>query len=192
MSSLPNAERRALLALARRAIVEAVVNNRLLEIPSPAGALARPSGAFVTLHHHGRLRGCIGQIEPVDSLAATVARCAVSAALEDPRFHPVTPEELGELEIEVSILSPLQPIRPEQIEVGTHGLIVTRGRMRGLLLPQVATQYCWTRERFLEETCVKAGLERDDWKDPAARIDAFTAEVFSEAELRSEQEAQAS
>jgi AmmeMemoRadiSam system protein A len=192
MSPLLNAERRILLALARRAIIEAVVNNRLLEVPPPVGALARPSGAFVSLHRHGRLRGCIGQIEPADSLAVTVARCAVSAAVEDPRFYPVTPEELGELEIEISILSPLQLIQPEQIEVGKHGLLVTRGRMRGLLLPQVATQYRWTRERFLEETCYKAGLERDDWKDPAARVEAFTAEVFSEADLRSEQRAQAS
>jgi len=192
MSRLPSEERRVLLGLARRAIVEAVRHGRVPEVPSPTGRLSQHSGAFVTLHCRGRLRGCIGQVEPAYPLANTVTRCAVAAAQEDPRFDLVRPEELSELEIEISILSPLEPIRPEQIEVGVHGLMVSRGGLRGLLLPQVATQYGWTREHFLEETCVKAGLERNAWKDSATRIEAFTAEVFSEADFRAEQRAQAS
>jgi len=179
-----------LLDLARRVIVEAVLHGRFFQPPAPAGELAKLSGAFVTLHEQGRLRGCIGQVEPVEPLANAVARCAVSAALEDPRFYPVRAEELGNLEIEISILSRLEPVQPDEIEVGRHGLVVTQGRRRGLLLPQVATQYRWARERFLEETCAKAGLERDAWKDSATRIESFTAEVFSEAEFRAGQQAQ--
>ena len=146
----------------------------------------------MSLHRRGHLRGCIGQIEAVDPLAETVARCAVASALEDPRFPPVRAEEIAELEIEISVLSPLTRITPEEIKVGTHGLLISCGAMRGLLLPQVATQYHWDRERFLGETCWKAGLERDAWKDPATRLEAFTAEVFSEADFRAEHKAQAS
>lgn len=191
MSPLPSEERRTLLELARRAIVEAVHSRRPPEISPPAPALGQRAGAFVSLHSRGRLRGCIGQVEPVEALTGAVARCAVSAALEDPRFEPVRPEEVADIEIEISILSPLAPIQPGEIEVGKHGLLVTRARLRGLLLPQVATQYHWSRERFLEEACRKAGLERDAWKDPATRVEAFTAEVFSEADFRSERRARA-
>lgn len=115
-----------------------------------------------------------------------VAHCAKAAALEDPRFSPLSPQELVEIEIEISVLSPIEPIAPDQIESGKHGLVVTRGSIRGVLLPQVAAEFQWTAERFLEETCVKAGLERDAWKDAATQIEAFTAEVFSESEFRSE------
>jgi len=192
MSPLPSEDRRALLELARRAIVETVQARPLTEVSPVSLALRERAGAFVSLHLRGRLRGCIGQVEPVEALAEAVARCAVAAAAEDPRFEPVSPGELADLEIEISILSPLTPIQPEKIEVGKHGLLVTRDRMRGLLLPQVATQYHWPRERFLEEACRKAGLERDAWKDPASRIEAFTAEVFSEADFRGERRARAS
>lgn len=192
MSPLSNDERRAVLGLARRAIVEAVCHNRILDVPSPSGALATPSGAFVTLHRRGRLCGCIGQIVTTESLAEAVARCAVLAATRDPRFHPVHPEDLGELEIEISVLSPLEPIEPEAIEVGRHGLMVAREQQRGVLLPQVAIEHRWTRERFLEETCAKAGLEPHAWKDASTKVLAFTAEVFSEAHFRAPQQAQAS
>ncbi len=192
MSPLPNEERLVLLELARRAIVETVRARPLPAVPPVSLALRERAGAFVSLHLRGRLRGCIGQVEPVEALAEAVARCAVAAAVEDSRFEPVTPGELAELEIEISILSPLTPIQPEEIEVGKHGLLVTRERTRGLLLPQVATQYHWPRERFLEEVCRKAGLERDAWKDPASRIEAFTAEVFSEADFQGERHARAS
>lgn len=183
MSPLPSEERRTLLDLARRAIVFAVEHHRWAEGGIPTGILKQPAGAFVTLHHRGRLRGCIGQVEAVDSLAHVVARCAVSAALEDPRFQPLSRRELAGVEIEISVLSSLAMISPAEIEVGKHGLIVTRGRNRGVLLPQVPVQYQWTVERFLEETCLKGALEREAWRDSATRIQAFTAEVFSEAEF---------
>ena len=192
MSLLCSEDRRALLDLARHAVVEAVCHGRVLEFPPPSGALAAPGRAFVTLHRSGRLCGCIGQIVTTESLAETVARCAVMAATRDPRFHPVHPEDLGELEIEISVLSPLEPIEPEAIEVGRHGLMVAREQQRGVLLPQVAIEHRWTRERFLEETCAKAGLEPHAWKDASTKVLAFTAEVFSEAHFRAPQQAQAS
>jgi AmmeMemoRadiSam system protein A len=184
MSPLSSHERRALLDLARRAIVEAVGHERLPEIPTLTGALAQPAGAFVTLHRRGQLCGCIGQVGPTESLAETVVSCAIGAATKDPRFEPPSAEEIGELEIEISVLSAVEPIDPQTISVGRHGLLVVRGNSRGVLLPQVATEHGWTRERFLEETCGKAGLESDAWKDSATRVLAFTAEVFSETDFQ--------
>lgn len=192
MSPLPSDERRALLALARQAISEAVQHRPLPEPANVSPELQREAGAFVSLHLRERLRGCIGQVEPLQSLAATVISCAAAAATEDPRFDPVSLGDLAHLEIEVSVLSPRAPIRPEEIEVGKHGLLVSRARMRGLLLPQVATQYHWSRERFLEETCRKAGLDSDAWRDPMTTVEAFTAEVFSDADFPAQQRAQAS
>jgi AmmeMemoRadiSam system protein A len=192
MSPLSSGDRRALLELARRAIVEAAHRRPVPPVLLHTPELARPGGAFVSLHQRGRLRGCIGQMEALEPLAQTVARCAAAAATEDPRFAPVQPQELDELEIEISVLSPLFPISPEQVEVGRHGLLVSRGWQRGVLLPQVAAEFRWTPQRFLEETCRKAGLEADALRDPATRIQAFTAEVFSEAETRSEPRARAS
>ncbi len=180
MSPLQDEDRVALRNLARQAIHVAVLSGRLPVPPVVSGALAEPSGAFVTIHRLGLLRGCIGQIEPVESLAHTVMRCAVAAALDDPRFAPVQPEELAELRVEISILSLLKRIRPEEVVVGVHGLLVARGRMRGVLLPQVADERHWNAERFLEETCLKAGLERDAWKEPAVSIEAFTVEIVSD------------
>ena len=192
MSPLPSDERRALLALARLAISEAVQHRPLPEPANLSPDLENPAGAFVSLHLRGRLRGCIGQVEPLQSLAAAVASCAVAAATEDPRFDPVSREDIPQLEIEVSVLSPRAPIRLEEIEIGKHGLIVSRARMRGLLLPQVATQYQWNPERFLEETCRKAGLDGDAWRDPMTTVEGFTAEVFSDADFPAQQRAQAS
>jgi AmmeMemoRadiSam system protein A len=192
MSSLPSDERRALLELARRAICEAVLHNRYLETPMQFAGELPPAGVFVTLHRQGRLRGCIGQLEGIDSLQGAVVYCAVAAAMHDPRFPPVAPEEIAELGIEISILSRPERIEPSQIQVGRHGLLVTRGRMRGVLLPQVPVQFHWNAQRFLEECCRKAGLDRDAWKDPATRIEAFTSEVFSEADLAAHPRAQAS
>ncbi len=126
-----------------------------------------------------------------ESLAATVARCAIGAACEDPRFRPLRPEEIAELEIEISVLSPVDAVKPEAIEVGRHGLVVGQGGRRGVLLPQIPVEHGWTRERFLEETCLKAGLEPNAWKDPATILLAFTAEVFSEADFRAERQARA-
>jgi AmmeMemoRadiSam system protein A len=183
MSRLSSDDCRALLDLARRAISSAI-EKRILEFPPYSAALAAPAGAFVTLHHGGQLRGCVGQVESPDSLAETAARAAVNAALHDSRFSPVKAGEVRNLEIEVSVLSAPEPIAPEAILVGHHGLLVVKGEYRGLLLPQVATERRWSRQRFLEESCAKAGLPRDSWRDPSARIFAFAAEVFSDTSLR--------
>ncbi len=183
MWQLSKDEQRYLLDLARRAILAATQGQELPEDEPSSDVLKHPSGAFVSLHKRGRLRGCIGYILPGKALWQTVRDCALSAAFEDPRFDIVQAEELAELEIEISVMSGFETIRPEEIRVGTHGLLVTQGAFRGLLLPQVATQYRWNVEQFLEETCLKAGLRPDAWKDPVTRIEAFTALVFSESHL---------
>ena len=129
------------------------------------------------------MRGCIGHLEAASpSLGLAVFWAAQAAALEDPRFEPVRPEEVSELTIEISVLAPFEEIAAEKIVPGTHGIVIQHGRRRGLLLPQVATEHKLTREEFLEETCVKAGLPRGAWRDAATRIFAFTAEVFSEVD----------
>jgi AmmeMemoRadiSam system protein A len=145
------------------------------------------AGAFVTLRQRGRLRGCIGQIGSGQLLLETVAHCAKAAALEDPRFDALRPEEVGGTEIEISVLSPLEEIAPDGIEAGKHGLIVGRGGQRGVLLPQVAIECGWAAGRLLEEACVKAGLARDAWQQPDTKIQSFTAEVFCESDFRPEQ-----
>jgi uncharacterized protein len=190
MPSLGSHEKQLLLQMARRALVLAAEGRDPFEGFSTNGGLGRGRGAFVTLRSSGRLRGCIGQLSSNDPLTQVVAYCARAAALEDPRFDPVRPNELATIEIEISVLSSLETIAPAEIEVGKHGLVVSQAWQRGVLLPQVAAEFHWGAERFLEETCVKAGLGRDAWKDPATRIDAFTAEVFSESDLgRGAQEA---
>ncbi len=171
-------ERRHLLKLAHEAI-EAALNSREVDCAAPSEHLAEKRGAFTTLHLGGHLRGCVGYVFPVRSLCRTVAETAVSAAFHDTRFPPVTPEEAPQLDIEISILSPLQPIAPDDVEVGKHGLVVTLGARRGLLLPQVPIEYGWDRETFLAETCHKAGLPEDAWQH-GATLEAFTAEVFRE------------
>jgi AmmeMemoRadiSam system protein A len=185
MSSLAEREKQLLLQLARSALalgVAAGAGNKppMQDFPNE-DFLQQPAGAFVTLHRRGRLRGCVGQLPGRDSLAEVVAHCARSAALHDSRFDPVTTAELSDIEIEVSVLSALEDLTLEAIEAGKHGLVVSQGTQRGVLLPQVASQFNWPAQRFLEETCLKAGLEREAWKDPATRVQAFTAEVFSES-----------
>lgn len=182
MCPLTKAEKLILLDVARRSLDCAVQKRSSAEIFSPESESFLASGAFVTLRRRGRLRGCIGQIGAPQPVLPLVAYCARAAALDDPRFRPVDRGELPEIEIEVSILSALEPITPERIEIGKHGLMVTRDARRGVLLPQVAPQYGWDVTRFLEETCRKAGLDRGAWREEAARIDGFTAEVFSESE----------
>jgi AmmeMemoRadiSam system protein A len=186
MSSLGSREKQLLLGVARRAVTVAAEGREYLEVLPEEPHLEPSGGAFVTLHRRGRLRGCIGQVNATQSLVRIVAYSAKAAALEDPRFEPIRPDELAELEIELSVLSLLEEIAPGRIEAGKHGLMVSRDWQRGILLPQVATEFRWTAERFLAETCVKAGFERDAWKDPGTRIYAFTAEVFSESDFRPE------
>ena len=126
--------------------------------------------------------GCVGHIESDEALGELVARCAISSALHDSRFRPVKPEEISELKIEISVLYPPKRIVPEAVEIGQHGLIVAHGGARGLLLPQVASERNWSRERFLDETCLKAGLLASAWREQGTEIYAFTADVFSEEE----------
>jgi uncharacterized protein len=181
MSPLTEATKQTLLDVARRAVILAVERRELLEDLPQDEAVQQAAGAFVTLHRHGKLRGCVGQLASKEPLVSVVAYCGMAAALEDPRFTPMTMADLDGLAIEISVLSPLIEISSEQIEPGKHGLMVTQGGQRGVLLPQVAAEFGWTGLRFLEETCVKAQLERDAWKQAGTRVQAFTAEVFSEA-----------
>lgn len=175
------AERHALLRLARAAVAARVAGG-----PPPAPGEDVPdtrAGAFVTLRRpDGELRGCIGHIEADRPVAEIVTHVAASAATEDPRFTPVMPAELAALELEVSVLGPLEridPRDPSEIDIGRHGLVIEQGGRRGLLLPQVATEWGWDREEFLSHLCAKAGLPRDAWK-AGATVYRFEAEVFSE------------
>jgi AmmeMemoRadiSam system protein A len=172
------AQQRALLEIARAAVTEATTGRRL-DRPHAAD-FPEVAGAFVTLKRDGRLRGCIGTLQCRLPLAEEIARVAVSAAREDPRFAPLTVSELDGLDVEVSVLGPLEPIDPhdpDAIVIGRHGLVVELGRRRGLLLPQVATEWAWDRRMFLSQTCVKAGLAPDSWQSGAA-VYRFAADVF--------------
>lgn len=185
---LTRTQKRALLDLARDAILvrlsrgTGAVPRILGEISDPT--LTRNCGAFVSLHVEGELRGCIGSIHAMNPLHRTVADMAVAAATGDSRFAPMSSADMRYADIEISVLSELSPAGLEDIEVGTHGLLIARKSKRGVLLPQVPTQYGWDAERFLGETCRKAGLAQDAWRSDAdVHIMVFTAEVFSESEL---------
>ncbi|MFH0990485.1 MAG: AmmeMemoRadiSam system protein A [bacterium] len=182
--NLTNAEKKELLTIARSSIASGVKGARN-QNPSPSSdTLQIPCGAFVTLKLHGELRGCIGYIEPRVPLYKTIGDVARKAAFEDPRFLPLLESEFNEIEIEISVMSPLQEISdPEEIIVGTHGLVVDAGYTRGLLLPQVATEYGWNRDTFLMHTCKKAGLPGDAWQKKNVTLFIFTSAVFSESEL---------
>ena len=182
MSCLSDADRKTLLDLARQAIVEAVCQGRLLHPLPSSEVLERRCGVFVSLHVKGKLRGCIGVLDGRERLGEGIVRCAAGAALEDPRFTRMQAEEVADAEIEISLMTPLEAIRPEEVEIGTHGLLVEQGGRRGLLLPQVALEHHLDRERFLEETCWKAGLARDAWKNPETKIYGFRCEIISEDE----------
>jgi AmmeMemoRadiSam system protein A len=178
---LTEADKNLLLAQARASIAAHLSNQPLPPVTEVSPELRERRGAFVSLHRRGNLRGCIGYLEAVKPLLETVREMAAAAAFHDPRFRPLGPEELADLEIEISVLSPMHLIKStDEIEVGQHGLYIVRGFSRGLLLPQVATEYKWDRLTFLEQTCNKAGLPQDAWKDPATKIYTFTADVFAE------------
>ena len=187
MPFLSEADRRSLLDLARRAIVEAVSLQNLAGGIPQNGVFVEKHGVFVTLLVRGRLRGCIGVIEAYEPLGEAIARCAASAALHDPRFAPVRADEIPSLQIEISLLSPPEPVVPESIEIGKHGLLIICGSKRGLLLPQVAQEHKFGREQFLEESCRKAGLHAKAWQEPETQILGFFCEVFSEEEEAGEE-----
>ena len=180
-------DRKWLLRLARRTLEH--LEPRGSEIPEESVLVAGqipepvldPRGAFVSLHAGGALRGCIGYVRPVAPLYRSVIENAVNAARCDPRFEPVRPDEVAGLEIEISAMRPPREIQDaNEVQVGRDGLIVSRKGRRGLLLPQVAAEYGWDREAFLQHTCRKAGLPDDAWRKPDTRIETFSAEVFSE------------
>lgn len=180
---LTESQRVVLLELAKRAIAAEVAGRRekhAVDIELPAS-----SGVFVTIKRRGNLRGCLGTLQCSRGLAGEVARCAADSASRDPRFTPVSLDEIPELSIEVSVLGPLEEIDPANLSViaiGQHGLVAELGVRRGLLLPQVATEWGWTVEQFLRQTCVKAGLPGDAWQN-GARIYRFDAEVFGDGPM---------
>jgi AmmeMemoRadiSam system protein A len=182
MTPLNESDQKILLHIAREALADYLNSAKIPEPPPQTPPLEQHCGSFVSLHRGKHLRGCVGLITSDKPLYLTVADCAVWAGIKDPRFPPVTREELSELNFEISVLSPPEDIAAEAIEVGRHGLIVSQGGMRGLLLPQVPMEWKWDRERFLQESCLKAGLPRDAWRR-GARIQAFTAQVFHESEV---------
>ncbi len=174
-------QREYLLKLARSSIRDHLKGARPESQAPDDDVSSRACGAFVTLKQKGRLRGCIGNIRSSDPLHETVSRMAVAAASEDPRFPPMHHRELDATHIEISVLSPMQKItNPESVVVGEHGLYIRRGHLSGLLLPQVPVEWGWDRETFLRQTCRKAGLPDDAWKDPETEIHCFSAEVFGE------------
>jgi len=171
-------ERSNLLQLAHDAIL-AALENREPRPFTPSEHLSELRGAFTTVYSNGQLRGCVGYPTAVMPLYRTVIETAQSAAFDDLRFVPVTLSEAPGLKISISVLSPVKPVRAEDIVVGRHGLIISQGSYRGLLLPQVPVEHGWDCITFLEQTCRKAGLPLDAWKTGAA-IEAFTAEVFGD------------
>jgi AmmeMemoRadiSam system protein A len=171
-------ERATLLKLAH-ASIESAVEGREFRLEAPSAHLSEPRGVFTTIYLRGELRGCVGYVFPIAPLFRAVAETARAAAFDDSRFEPVSREEAPQLEISLSVLSPLKPIEAAQVEIGRHGLMVSMAGHRGLLLPQVPIEHGWDRVTFLEQTCRKAGLPVDVWK-MGATLEAFTAEVFGE------------
>jgi len=171
-------ERSLLLRLAHDSILSAL-EEREIPLDPPTAHLGQPRGVFTSLHLEGELRGCVGYVLPISPLYRAVAETARAAAFEDTRFYPVTLEEAPRLQIELSVLTVPEPIQAEAVEVGRHGLLISMGGHRGLLLPQVPVEHHWDRTTFLEQTCRKAGLPLDAWQKGAV-IEAFTAEVFGE------------
>ena len=177
-------ERELLLRLAHDSILSALDPQREVSLDPPSAHLAEPRGVFTSLYLKGELRGCVGYVASVSSVYRAVAETARAAAFEDTRFRPVTLVEAPHLDVDLSILSPPQPIQPQAIEIGRHGLLITMAARRGLLLPQVAVEHHWDRTTFLQQTCRKAGLPLDAW-EKGATIEAFSAEVFGDQDAPS-------
>jgi AmmeMemoRadiSam system protein A len=175
-------EERSLLLRVAHASIAFAMRAQEIALEAPTAHLAEKRGAFTTLYVRGELRGCVGYVFPVSPLYRTIAETARAAAFEDARFPPLTAEELPDVEVHLSILSVLQPIRAEEVQVGRHGLLVSLDARRGLLLPQVPVEHGWDRETFLEQTCRKAGLPLDAWRH-GATLEAFTAELFGDRDV---------
>jgi AmmeMemoRadiSam system protein A len=188
MALLDDASRRSLVLMARAAIARAIGAVSVIPvgdpIPNPESRIPGDflAGAFVTLRIKGELRGCIGYPEAELPLVAVVERCAVSAAISDPRFPPLSAAEWSDVDLEISVLGPIERVDDiQQVVVGRDGLIVEFGRRRGLLLPQVAVEWSWDASEFAAQTCIKAGLPEDAWQK-GAKLFKFEAEVFSESD----------
>jgi AmmeMemoRadiSam system protein A len=178
--TLDDDDHRELLRIARATLREYLTTGFMPPGAPHRKSLLEPRGAFVTLRVAGELRGCIGRVEVDTPLYLAIEQLAVAAATRDPRFDPLRVEELPETRIEISVLSAARPGKPEDVVIGTHGLVVTRGVRRGLLLPQIAVQHQLGREQFLDEACGKAGLPPGAWNEPETILELFTAEVFRE------------
>lgn len=178
---LTKKEKTALLEIVKKTITAKINDKEMPKLTLESQTLKEKRGAFVTLRKSGHLRGCIGYIKDDKPLWETVREMAVAAAFHDPRFPSLKAEEVEALALEVSVLSPLKHIKNiDEIEVGKHGLYIVRGYNSGLLLPQVAVEYGWDRESFLRETCYKAGLPSQAWKDKETEIYVFSADYFSD------------
>lgn len=178
---LNDGERTFLLQLARK-VISTTAKGETPDTPDYfSEKLSSKLGTFVTLHKLGELRGCIGYVEGIRPLQDAVIEMAQSAAFNDPRFAPVSSDEVDDLELEISVLSPIKEVKDvDEIEIGKHGLIIEQGFYKGLLLPQVATENHWDKTEFLQHTCRKSGLPVNAWQDNNTKIYAFSAEIFSE------------
>ncbi len=183
--SLNDAEKKFLLELARKTIVNYFHNDNPLKVDYFSDKLKEKCGVFVTLEKHHNLRGCIGYVEGYKPLQDAVQDNAISAAFRDPRFPSLTAEELNDLEIEISVLTPLEKVNDvSEIKVGRDGLIIKKDFHQGLLLPQVAVDWGWDRTQFLEQTCRKAGLPPNAWEEKDAEIEKFSALIFRESDFK--------
>ena len=178
---LTKKEQRDLLKIARETIASYVSSGSMPVVATASRGLNLESGCFVTIKQHGQLRGCIGNFVSDQPLYRLVQEMAVSAATRDPRFYPMKPHDLDAFELEISVLSPLELITSvDEIKVGIHGIYLMKNSSRGVLLPQVATEYRWDRDTFLRHTCLKAGLPENAWQKDC-QIYIFSALVFGEA-----------
>ena len=179
---LSEQDRSALLGVARLVLTEYLTTGRIPSHNTDSSALLEHRGAFVSLHRRDSraLRGCLGEFLSRRPLVESVTEMTIAAATRDPRFPAVTVEELPDLQIEISALSPLYPIPPEQVQVGVHGLMIVKGEKKGLLLPHVPLAYGWEREEFLANLCLKAGLGMDDWRSGNVELHAFETDVWEE------------
>ena len=176
-------EQQTLLKIARATVEAYVREGKRPEFDPAEERLRDKAGCFVTLHdRQGRLRGCIGTFEADRAMYVSVRDMAIQSATRDPRFPAVTEAELDDLQLEISVLSPRRAVADPaaEVEVGRHGLYITKGHNRGVLLPQVATEQGWDRQTFLDQVCLKAGLSSGSWQDADATIEVFTAQVFGE------------